>query len=321
MRLIHAITAADLRDNGMDYPYGPAQVWKRILKTPAYMYATLGNGAFAVQDGLMFRGGYFYFTLPVGQQTQSWKPNEVLACGYYITPSSGSAGEFLRNHNSSGLIIASKNGSETLCTWAEIFPYTDGGSASFIEFRISYDRKTAWVVVNGREVKTVALSGNCDPATMAMYFHPAPGVTYGNNTINNIYAAYFDPAVEKPYLGRWNCEALVISASELPGAADDGGAVDVLTTSPKVIEFTYAGTAKPKAAMVSAYAWGSMAETLEVKLKSGATETTLITTNTPDEVGLTSNQVGANLAYGMLVGSVDFDNTSKKVTATLKLNK
>lgn len=322
MRLLHAITAGDLRDNGMNYSGIPVNTWTRIAKTPLYIYGTTINIA-TDTAGLRFRGGYYHFCIPVGQNIRSWKDNEVLGCGYYIKPYSSSLNDLLRNHASQAMYLSSKNGNEAICLWSEIYPFTDEGNASFIEFRVSRDLKTGWVMVNGKLAKTVTLSVNVthDIGSLMMYLHAAPGVGYSYSVLSNLYVAFFDPAVERPYLGRWNCEALTISASEFPGAADDGGTLDVLGVDPKSIEFTYAGVAKPKAVVVSAYGWGDMPEVLEAKIKSGANESTLITTGAPDGSGTSDSIVGSNLAYGMLIGCADFDNASKKVTATLKLNK
>lgn len=313
MRLIHAVTASDLQNSG--HPYGTIYAaWRRIIKTPLYTYINeygamqaSGNGLYAYQRSI-------YLSLPVGQAAKSWKSNEWLSCGYYLMKSNN-----LPNNASSALIVASSAGEEVLCTWNQLFPYTDDGESSYIEYRVSYDLKTAIIMVNGRKVKTVTLTFAHTRETLNMYFFCSPNQVSNWVYIKDIYAAFFDPAVEKPYLTRWICEELVVGASDFPNSVVDDNVRDTLNDTAKNIEFTYAGANKPKAAVISGYGFGNFSEVLEAKVKSGSVETTLVTEDMPTV--LTDNYVGANLAYGLLVGGVDFDNTSKKVTATLKLNR
>jgi len=317
MRLVRAITTSDLQNSGYNNAVG-GNTWVRLGNTPLYIYISTYGRNFVEAEGLRISTTDTWLKLYIGTAHQNWKGTEEFSMGYQLIPYRPTVAlDLIPNVNTIAMRLESSAGLETLCNWNEIYPFTDGGSPSFIEFRVSYDLKTVKIVVNGRAVKTVTPTLNHDRSTLGMYYYNSPAGS-GYHYIRDLYMAFFDPAVERPYLGRWSCEALSIGASDFPNVGAIDGVMDNLGIDPKNIEFTYAGTNPLKAVAVSGYGVSVMAETLEVKLKSGAVETTTVTAPTPtipnDDSGLL-----VNAPNGMLFGNIDFDNVSKKVTATLKL--
>lgn len=313
MRLVHAVTASDLQNSG--HPYETlTNSWVRIAKLPIFMYAGTGNGAGADPDGLRYNASAHYFALPVGRAMQFMKPGEVIGIGYYLLPWTTYK---IANTGYGAILSLSKVGQEQLFNWADIYPFTNGGNASFIEVNCAADLKTWTLRVNGKFVKTVVGTMVHDRDTFSLYFNAAMGVATVV-VMRDVYVAFFDPTKEKPYLSRWSCEALSVGATEFPNSALDDSVVDVLGPTPKSIEFTYAGTRKLESVALMGSLKGEFRETLLTTLESGVNvrETVLDNTPIPSDVD-GEKAVGNGICTALASG--DFDMVSKKVTATLKI--
>jgi hypothetical protein len=189
----------------------------------------------------------------------------------------------------------------------------------FVEYVGSYDLRTWSIYVNGKFIKSVTTVYAHDRATLTCYFMASP--TTGASTtliVKDVYAAFFKPAVEKVYLGRWSCEPLTVGASDFPNSVSDNDVDDALTTTPKAIEFTYAGNQKLSSVALIGTVIGSFQELLDAKLTSGASERTTTMVGTP-LIGATDSWVGRGIDLANHLGCADFDNVSKKVTASLKM--
>lgn len=312
MRLIHAITASDFQNSGHNYP-GQGTTWTRIGKLPIWMYSAVGNTNSAQPGGVRFRGDGAYFMLPIGRGLRLLKEGEVMTCGQYLAPFTGA----LANNGVTFLRAFSNVGEENLFTWADVYPFTARGTATFIEYSCSYDLKTWSLYVNGKFVKSVTAGMNHDRDSLAFYYHAQSGISTINLEMKDVYVAIFDPAVEKPYLGRWTCDALIAGVSDFPNSAAADGTTDNLSETPKSIVYTYAGTRKFEAVALGGTMSSPMAEQLEVTMVSGdITQQTVSTTPLPNEAEV-KNAIGPGTAIG--IGSGGYDPVSKKVTATLKL--
>jgi hypothetical protein len=312
MRLIYAVTASDLQNSG--HPYGSIwQAWRRIGKLPLFIYLSNNGTGTGSAGGLDIYGYYTYISLPVGRAMAYMKPEEVITGGYYLVGQNGGA---LANNANSALRLASSVGEESLFTHADIYAFTGGGSA-FIEYAVSYDLKTATLYVNGRFVKTVQTTLNHDRNSLVLYIWTAPSVATWY-TLRDIYAAFYDPSKEKPYLGRWACEALSVTASDFPNSLVEDTTTDTVGLTPKTIEFTYSGTRTLNSVAVTSNCVSSFSEALDTTFNSGVNSGTItITPSTPAEATESWITKGAGPATSL--GSVNFDNVSKKVTASLKL--
>jgi hypothetical protein len=313
MRLVHAVTASDLQNSG--HPYETLrQEFVRIGKLPIFMYIGQAGGAGADPDGVRYNAYGQYFVLPVGRVMPLMKPGEVIALGYHLLPWTTYK---IANSGAAAVLSLSKMGQETLFLWSDIYPFTNGGNACFIEINCAEDLKTWTLRVNGKFVKTVVGTMVHDRDSFGFYFNAAQTVSTVL-VMRDVYVAFFDPSKEKPYLGRWSCEALTVGTTEFPNSAIDDSVVDVLGVTPKVIEFTYAGTRKLESVALIGSLKGEFREILLTTLTSGSNtrETTLANTPLPSDP---ENQIALGNGVSTSLGSVDFDMVSKKVTAALKM--
>lgn len=313
MKLIHAITASDFQNSGHNYA-GQGAAWNRIGKLPVWMYSAVGNTNSAQPGGVRFRGDGAYFMLPIGRPLRMLKQGEVMTCGQYLNPVSNAQ---MANNGTSFLRSFSNAGEENLFTWGDVYAATARGSASFVEYSCSYDLKTWSLWVNGKFVKSVTATMNHNRDSLAFYYHAQSGMSTIVLEMKDVYVAIFDPAVEKPYLGRWTCEALVAGASDFPNAEVADGTTDNLSEAPKVIQYTYSGTRKLESIALGGTMSSAMLEVLEVTMVSGESSQQVVSDtalkNEPDG----RNVIGPGTAVS--IGSGGFDTVSKKVTATLKL--
>lgn len=313
MRLVHAVTASDFQNSG--HPYETLRTsFVRIGKLPVFMYIGQANGAGADPEGVRYNSYGQYFVLPVGRAMAFLKPGEVIGCGQYLQtwttykfPGSGNAAVY----------SLSRVGREQLFTWADIYPFTNGGNSSFIEVTCASDLKTWTLYVNGKFVKTVVGTMVHDRDTFGFYFNAASNISTVL-TMRDVYVAIFDPAKEKPYLGRWTCEALAVGATEFPNSTLDDSVVDVLGQTAKAIEFTYAGTRKLESVTLVGSLNGNFNEILSTTLVSGANTREVILDSTP-MIGDVDGQIVPGNGISTSLGCVDFDMVSKKVTASLKV--
>lgn len=313
MRLIHAVTASDFQNSGHNYGAQNAQ-WARIAKLPVYMYAGAGGLAQADPAGVRFTGGPVYFSLPVGRAMQHMAENEVIGCGQYVAPV-GTAR--LPNAMRTFLRVSSSVGEENLFFYADTFKYLTSGLAMFVEYVASYDLKTWSLYVNGRFIKSVQATMDHDRASLVFYFNSVNSAS-GYFTLRDVYAAFFDPAVEKPSLGRWTCEALLVGASQFPNSVAEDSVMDTLGVPAKTIEFTYAGTRKLESAMLAGTCKGPFVDALDVAITSGSNHRTTSMIDTP-VIGASDTWTSTGNGIATPLGSVDFDNVSKKLTASLNM--
>jgi hypothetical protein len=315
MRLIHAVTASDLQNSGHRYDIVKAS-WNRIAKLPMFIWIQIGNAVFADPEGVRTTGSSGFLSLQVGRAAASWQADEVIGCGHYMATT---AGKVLPTNGASYLRVASSVGEENLFTWTEVVAGALGELGMFVEYVGSYDLKTWSLYVNGKFIKSVQSALNHDRTTLNFYFMSAPATgAITTLIVKDVYAAFFKPATEKVYLGGWACEALVVGASQFPSSDSDNNIDDTLSVTPKTIEFNYSGTRKLSSVMLGGTVDGAFPERLDAKLSSGSSERTTSMLDTP-LVGVADNWVGRGIDVANHLGSVDFDNVSKKVTASLKL--
>lgn len=315
MRLIHAVTASDLQNSGHNYASANL-AWKRIGKLPMFIWIQSGNAVFADPDGVRMTGSSGYLTLPIGRALQLMQADEVIGCGHYLGTIPG---RVLPSNAASYIRLASTAGEENLFYWNEVIPNAGGELGVFVEYVGSYDLKTWSLYVNGKFIKSVQSALNHDRNSLTCYFLGSP--TTGASTtliVKDVYAAFFKPATERACLGRWTCEALTVGASQFPSAESDNDVDEVLSVTPKTIEFTYGGANKLSAVTLGGTVNGAVREQLSATLTSGASERTTVMLETP-LIGDTDSWVGRGIDVSNHLGSVDFDNTSKKVTASLKM--
>lgn len=311
MRLVHAVTLSDLTPASFNHA-DRFSTFTRIGPSPIFLN-TGGqpNSVAAAADGLQILN-WGHLAIQAGIAARSMKNGEVLTCGYYIypwtenSPLSGGTGIVCQ--------VTSTKGTVNLLNYTELVPATDSGMASFIELALNSAGTQVSVYVNAVLVKTVGVTVDID--TLAIIF-------YRSNTdsrymvIKDIYLGIFDPKVENVFMGRWSCEALKLEASEFKNVTAWDGVTDNVTEAPKTTTFSYAGSNQLLAVSVLCAIWSPFDYTVMAELSSGdvkfVQETTKLSVGQP--AGIPTGQSETSVP----VGSVAFDNTSKKMSVKLSL--